>query len=99
MTIRNFDALFQPRSIALIGASSKPASVGQITAQNLSRWRISGAHLVRQPKASGDRRPQLLSLRSIPSRGARSRRRGYASRDGSAAHCRAGGQGHAGLRW
>ncbi|MBO0905605.1 bifunctional acetate--CoA ligase family protein/GNAT family N-acetyltransferase [Jiella sonneratiae] len=35
MSIRNFDALFRPRSIALIGASNKPGSVGNVIARNL----------------------------------------------------------------
>ena len=37
MTVRNFDALFKPASVALVGASIKPGSVGLITAQNLLR--------------------------------------------------------------
>ncbi len=35
MTVRNLDFIFRPRSIALIGASNKPHSVGQVTAENL----------------------------------------------------------------
>lgn len=35
MTIRNLDALFAPKSIALIGASNKPGSVGAVLARNL----------------------------------------------------------------
>ena len=35
MTIRNVDALLKPRSVALIGASARPGSVGLITAQSL----------------------------------------------------------------
>ncbi len=35
MTIRNLDFLFKPKSIALIGASNKPHSVGAVTADNL----------------------------------------------------------------
>lgn len=35
MTIRNLDALFEPRTIALIGASNSPGSVGQVLARNL----------------------------------------------------------------
>ncbi len=35
MTIRNLDFLFKPKSIALIGASQRPGSVGAILARNL----------------------------------------------------------------
>jgi acetyltransferase len=35
MTIRNLDALFKPASIALIGASPRPGSVGAVIAHNL----------------------------------------------------------------
>lgn len=42
MTIRNFDYLFKPRSVALIGASPKAGSVGLITARNLLRGGFKG---------------------------------------------------------
>lgn len=42
MTIRNFDALFAPRSIALIGASNKPGSVGAVLARNLLESGFAG---------------------------------------------------------
>ena len=35
MTVRNFDHLFQPRSVVLVGASCQKNSVGQIIARNL----------------------------------------------------------------
>lgn len=35
MTIRNLDRMLEPRSVALIGASSEPGSVGLTVAQNL----------------------------------------------------------------
>jgi acetyltransferase len=35
MTIRNLDAIFRPSSIALIGASRRPRSIGQVLARNL----------------------------------------------------------------
>lgn len=41
MTIRNLDALFAPKSIALIGASNTPSSVGNVLARNL----LSGGFL------------------------------------------------------
>ena len=42
MSIRNLDALFQPRSVALIGASNRPGSVGEVAARNLFRSGFSG---------------------------------------------------------
>lgn len=42
MTIRNLDALFHPRSIALIGASNRPGSVGQVLARNLLESGFAG---------------------------------------------------------
>jgi acetyltransferase len=35
MSVRNLDALFKPTSIALVGASRKPRSIGQVVARNL----------------------------------------------------------------
>jgi len=35
MTVRNLDAFFAPRSVALLGASEKPGSVGHVVARNL----------------------------------------------------------------
>ncbi len=35
MTVRNLDIFFKPKSIALIGASNKPHSIGAVTADNL----------------------------------------------------------------
>jgi acetyltransferase len=35
MTIRNLDYLFQPKSVALVGASKRPSSVGKVLARNL----------------------------------------------------------------
>ncbi len=42
MTIRNLDAAFMPASVALIGASEKPGSVGLKLAQNLQEGGFSG---------------------------------------------------------
>ena len=42
MSVRNLDKLFQPRSIALIGATPRPGSVGAIIARNLHRAGFAG---------------------------------------------------------
>ncbi|HAD26182.1 MAG TPA: GNAT family N-acetyltransferase, partial [Alphaproteobacteria bacterium] len=42
MSVRNLDYLFAPRSVALIGASNRTGSVGQVLAQNLLGQRGGG---------------------------------------------------------
>lgn len=42
MTIRNLDHLFDPRSVAVIGASDRPASVGATVWRNLRHGRFDG---------------------------------------------------------
>src|SRR5260370_1362412 len=42
MTIRNLDALFRPTSVALIGASRRPHTVGAVVAQNLFQGGFAG---------------------------------------------------------
>lgn len=50
MTIRNLEYLFKPKSIALIGASKQPLSVGAILAQNLFRAGFDGPVMPVNPK-------------------------------------------------
>ena len=52
MTIRNFDFLFKPKSAALIGASTRPGSVGFITGQSLLSGGFSGPIWFVNPKHS-----------------------------------------------
>jgi acetyltransferase len=52
MTVRNFEFLFEPRSVALIGASTQPGSVGLITAQNLLAGGFEGPIWLVNPKHS-----------------------------------------------
>ncbi len=42
MTIRNLDSLFQPRSIAVIGASDRPGSVGAVVLHNVLQGGFAG---------------------------------------------------------
>jgi len=35
VSVRNLDALFRPRSVALIGASANPAAVGGVLSRNV----------------------------------------------------------------
>jgi acetyltransferase len=66
MTIRNLDALFKPKSIALIGASATPGSLGAILAENLSAAGFKGDVFSVNPKYEkiGDLRvyPDVTSL-------------------------------------
>ena len=50
MTIRNFDSLFKPASVALVGASAKVGSVGSVVAQNLVREGFTGPVWFVNPK-------------------------------------------------
>ena len=52
MTTRNLDALFRPRSVALIGASNRPHSVGAVIAENLREGGFDGPILPVNPKHS-----------------------------------------------
>ncbi len=42
MSIRNLDALFQPRAVAVIGASDRPGSVGALVLRNLLEGGFAG---------------------------------------------------------
>jgi len=50
MTIRNLDALFKPTSIALIGASDEPGSIGAVLANNLFAAGFKGPVIPVNPK-------------------------------------------------
>jgi acetyltransferase len=51
MSVRNLDKLFQPKSVALIGASNRDKSVGQVVARNLFHSGFSGPVMPVNPKA------------------------------------------------
>jgi acetyltransferase len=55
MSTRNFDALFRPRSIALIGASNAPGSIGAVLAQNLMTSGFAGPVMPVNPHAAAIR--------------------------------------------
>jgi acetyltransferase len=50
MSIRNLERLFRPRSVALIGASKTPGSVGAVLAHNLLRGGFEGPVMPVNPK-------------------------------------------------
>jgi acetyltransferase len=49
MSVRNLDKLFKPRSIALIGATPRPGSVGAVVARNLRRAGFAGELMLVNP--------------------------------------------------
>jgi acetyltransferase len=68
MTVRNLEFLLTPRSIALIGASTEPGSVGLITAQNLLNGKFAGPIWLVNPKHSSVAgHPCHVSVATLPS--------------------------------
>lgn len=67
MTTRNLSALFEPRSIALIGASSQPGSVGAILARNLASGGFPGRLMLVNPRLTTlDGAPCYPSVSTLP---------------------------------
>jgi len=70
MTIRNLDAIFAPKSIALIGASERPGAIGTLVARNLIAGGFSGEVLFVNPKqtrvAGRPCYPDVAALPSVP---------------------------------
>src|SRR6516164_5061498 len=50
MSVRNLDKLFNPKSVALIGASPRPGSVGAVIARNLRRAGFVGEVMFVNPQ-------------------------------------------------
>jgi len=50
MSVRNLDKLFNPRSVALIGATPRPGSVGALVARNLRRAGFGGEVMLVNPR-------------------------------------------------
>jgi acetyltransferase len=63
LSIRNLDALFTPSSIALIGASNQPRSVGSVLAMNLFEGGFSGPIVTVNPRERAIR--SSLNYRSV----------------------------------
>lgn len=67
MTIRNFDFLLAPRSVALVGASDRPGSVGRIVAGNLLAGGFRGpVHLVNPRRIAIDGHMTHGSIAELP---------------------------------
>jgi acetyltransferase len=63
MTIRNLDALFRPKAIAVVGASNRPHTVGAVLAENLFQAGFDGPVLAVNPHEQAIR--STLNYRSI----------------------------------
>ena len=67
MTIRNLDKLLAPKSVALIGASREPMTVGSIVAGNLVRGGFSGAIWFVNPRHHNiDGAPCFATIADLP---------------------------------
>src|SRR5258706_12060011 len=70
MSVRNLDRLFHARSVALIGATDRPGSVGAVVMRNLRRAGLHGELMLVSPhhRALGGMPayPQVASLPQIP---------------------------------
>jgi acetyltransferase len=67
MTVRNLDAMFKPNSVALIGASQNPKSVGGVLAKNLMSCGFSKEiYLVNPRYTSIDNQSCYPDIRSLP---------------------------------
>src|SRR6516164_1281459 len=67
MSVRNLDKLFEPRSVALIGATPRPGSVGAIVLRNLRRAGFAGELMLVNPHHSTiDGLPVHPSIASLP---------------------------------
>ncbi len=63
MSTRNLDALFEPSTIALVGASNRPGSVGAVLARNLYEGGFQGPILTVNPHERAIR--STLNYRSV----------------------------------
>lgn len=67
MTTRNLDALFNPASVALIGASARPGSVGQVVTANLLGGGFAGKLMFVDPKGGEVQfHPVYASVAALP---------------------------------
>jgi acetyltransferase len=68
MSIRNFDELFRPRSVALIGAGARPGSIGAVVLRNLRRGGFGGELMLVNPHHETlDGLPVYPNVAALPS--------------------------------
>jgi acetyltransferase len=70
MTVRNLEHLFRPKSVALIGASDQPSTLGAVVGSNLRQGGLPGPIMLVNPKHAQieDQRcyPDVASLPATP---------------------------------
>src|SRR3546814_19275259 len=67
MSVRNLDFLFKPRSVALIGASRRPRSVGAVLARNLFDGGFDGPVMpVNPPERSIESALRSADIHALP---------------------------------
>ena len=67
MSIRNLDHFFDPASVAVIGASARPGSVGATVWRNVREGRFTGPRWAVNPRhATLDGEPCHPDVRSLP---------------------------------
>jgi acetyltransferase len=67
MTIRNLDAVFRPRSVAVVGASERPGSIGRVVLENLTNAGFAGEIFAVNPRhASVLGRPAYAGVAALP---------------------------------
>jgi acetyltransferase len=67
MSVRNLDKLFDPRSVALIGATPRPGAVGSLVTRNLRRAGFRGEVMLVNPQhAVIDGMPVYPSVAQLP---------------------------------
>ncbi|MDR3101205.1 MAG: GNAT family N-acetyltransferase [Paraburkholderia sp.] len=73
MTVRNLDAIFQPKSVAVIGASQRPGSIGKMVWQRLIEggfagplWAVNPRHAGNDGDGGFDGKPVLADAGDLP---------------------------------
>ena len=67
------DALFKPKAVAIVGASTKELSIGNVIIRNLQEYGYKGEIYPINPNGSGGLRPQGLQVAGRDPRRGRSR--------------------------
>ncbi len=70
MDIRNLDNLLQPKSVAIVGASTQPGKIGYTVIENLIKGEYKGKIYPINPTAS-----EILGFKGLPEHRGRSGQR------------------------
>ncbi len=66
MSVRSLDKMFEPRSIALIGVTSPPGSVGAVVARNLRRAGFAGELALVDPRSQAIDGMTVYDIAGLP---------------------------------